>query len=221
MRNIRFYLTLGLLLLVTTIASAFDADDLSTITVTNGTKKDFQYLFVSPGDSNHWGPDLLGSLGTLSKGDSLSFYLYNSENSEKYDIMAVDTDGNSFEFNVQVRMGKEAVVKMTAKQAAGTFDAPFQEISISNETEYTLDYLFFSPEDSEVWGADLLGDETRLAPGESHTFLVPLTEDEAQATYNIMAVDEDSDTYSVDVTPDDSGETQYVTLDISLLDTAD
>ena len=77
--------------MVALLATGLWADD-QQMTVTNRTGKQGMYLFVSPGDSSSWGPDLLDSQSYLENGDSHSFVI-SYDPGTKFDMMLVDTDG--------------------------------------------------------------------------------------------------------------------------------
>jgi hypothetical protein len=76
-----------------------------------------------------------------------------------------------------------------------TADAPdmeFVTIHIQNET-VPIHYVFISPSDSDMWGVDYLDEQTILESDGSVSFLFPARADATE--YDLMAVDEDLDTY--------------------------
>ena len=60
---------------VSSSVTALDASELNRVTIVNRTGYDFIYVFFSPGDSDHWGPDILGTSRTLDDGRKASFYV--------------------------------------------------------------------------------------------------------------------------------------------------
>ncbi len=69
------------------------------------------------------------------------------------------------------------------------------QVTFVNETAYDMLYLFFSPSDSEYWGADILGTTRTLDSGQKLSFYV-LYPDECNA-FDFLAIDEDGDAYTV------------------------
>ena len=54
-------------------AYAFDEDYLNLITFDNMTGQTIEFIFLSPGDSEYWGAEILGSERVLEDDDSLGF----------------------------------------------------------------------------------------------------------------------------------------------------
>ena len=73
---------------------------------------------------------------------------------------------------------------------------PGGSITIKNETGYNINYLYFSPSDYDDWGDDLLQGEILMDGGE---FLLTLDRDidSNGVFYDLQAVDEDNDYYSI------------------------
>jgi len=185
-------------------AFAFNSDELNKITFVNSTGNDIETLFLSPGDSDHWGPDIIGADSVLADGDSLGFYVHYPETSFKFDIMASDTDGNTFElYDYKFTDGKEAKITFTKKNLnTSKPDFSFATLTITNKTSHELDYLFVSPEDSNAWGVDLLNEDTTLSKGDSEKVMVPIGSN--KVTYNLMAADDSDREYTFDLVLDPS-----------------
>ncbi|HET6486123.1 MAG TPA: hypothetical protein VFH83_06870 [Spirochaetia bacterium] len=183
-------------------AFAFSSDELNKITFVNSTGSDIETLFLSPGDSDHWGPDIIGADSVLANGDSLGFYVHYPETSFKFDIMASDTDGNTFEvYDYKLTDGKEAKITFTKKNLnTSKPDFTFATLTITNKSSHELDYLFISPEDSNAWGVDLLNEDTTLSQGDSEKVMVPIGN--AKVTYNLMAADDSDREYTFDLVLD-------------------
>ena len=103
-----------------------------------------------------------------------------------------------------------AAVLLCASAAAVAGDYHFD---ITNETGYTITYLYVSPETSNYWEEDVLGENAVLRPGKTHRvdlsgYKTPI--------FDIRLVDEDGDWYTfwkvdvskqdLTVTPDDQDE---------------
>ena len=52
-------------------ADTFDPDWLNLITFTNSTGRTIEFIFLSPGDSEYWGPEILGSERVLPDDESI------------------------------------------------------------------------------------------------------------------------------------------------------
>ena len=183
-------------------AFAFDPDELNKITFQNTTGTKIEMIFLSPGDSEYWGPDLIGADYVLKDGGSIGYYVHYPEASFKFDVLATDDQGNKFELrDLNLTDGKESIVKLTSKNLNDTSpDFTLFTLEVTNNTGYEIDYLFISPNDSDAWGADLLDEETTLADGDSHSIVIPVGKDKVK--YNLMAADEYDDEYSFDLTLD-------------------
>lgn len=80
--------------------SAVDLN-LVRVTLENTLAHDVWYLFVSPEESDHWGPDLLASDETLDAGDEYSFFVPVSSTT-RYKVRAVDEDGDTYSFTIRL-----------------------------------------------------------------------------------------------------------------------
>jgi hypothetical protein len=185
-------------------AFAFDPDELNKITIQNTTGTKIEMIFLSPGDSDYWGPDIIGADYVLKDGGSIGYYVHYPEKTFKFDIMATDDKGNKFEQrDLVVTDGKELTLKLTKKNLnAAAPDFTLATVHFANKTGHELQYLFVSPSDSDAWGVDLLDEETTLADGDTHSIVLPIGKNKVK--YNLMAVDENNDEYSFNLTIDPS-----------------
>ncbi len=95
-------------------AFAFDPSELNKITFQNATGTKIEMIFLSPGDSKYWGPDIVGADYFIKDGASIGYYVHYPEKTFKFDIMATDDQGNKFEVrDFTMTDGKEARVKIT------------------------------------------------------------------------------------------------------------
>ena len=182
---------------------AVSSDELNLITFENKTGSDINYIFLSPGDSEYWGSDILGSTRVLADGEELGFYIHYPDRCNEFDIYAVGENDEAFlVYGYEICDGKEAKVELTRRNLdAAAPDFEFTTVTIQNQTSYEILYLFFSPGDSEMWGVDQLDQATTMQSGESVSVLLPVTGEVVR--YDVQAVDEDEDTYtfSVDINP--------------------
>jgi hypothetical protein len=212
----RKVLGVSLVLYVLSVASAFafDPNELNKVTFKNSTGARIETIFLSPSDSDYWGPDIIGADYVLKDGGSIGFYLHYPEKKFSFDIMANDEAGNSFEvYKYQVTDGKEATITFTKKNLNKSApDFTFASLEVQNDTDHEMQYLFVSPSDSDAWGVDLLNEDTTLAAGDSHTVVIPMDKD--SVTYNLMATDENDDEYVFDVVIDPAkGKDFHVTIE--------
>jgi hypothetical protein len=184
-------------------ALAVDPDELNLITFQNRTGENIRYLFLSPGDSEYWGTDILGSTRVLGDGDDLGFFIHYPDRCNEFDIYAVGASGSAFLlYGYEICDGEEADVRLSRGNLKNEGpDFSYATVRLDNETDYDIWYLFFSPGDSQMWGVDQLDRETILTPGESLSVLLPIGD--APVRYDVRAVDEDEDSYTfyVEVEP--------------------
>ena len=185
-----------------TAAFAFNPDELNKITFQNSTGGKIEMIFLSPGDSDFWGPDIVGADYFLEDGGTLGYYVHYPESTFTFDIMATDDKGNRFELrDLTLTDGKEQTVTLTKKSLDKTApDFNLVTVHVLNSTGKEVQYLFISPNDSDAWGADLLDENTTLADGKTHSIVIPVGK--GKVKYNLMAVDENNAEYTFDVTID-------------------
>ena len=209
-----------LVLLGASAAFAFDPDELNKITFQNSTGTKIEMIFLSPGDSQYWGPEIIGADYYLKDGGSIGYYVHYPNKSFTFDIMATDDKGNKFEVrDFVIADGKEANVTLTKKnlnQEAPDFT--LATVHIQNNTGHELEYLFVSPNDSDAWGVDLLDENTTVANGDQHSFVLAVGKEKVK--YNLMAVDENNDEYKFNMTIDPRTKKEFTwTIDTEDLDT--
>jgi hypothetical protein len=183
-------------------AFAFDPRELNKITFQNSTGTKIEMIFLSPSDSEYWGPDIVGADFVVKDGGSLGYYIHYPEKTFKFDIMATDEAGHMFEvYNYVLTDGKESTITFTQKNLNSKApEFTFATLKVTNNTDHELQYLFISPEDSDAWGVDLLDEETTLPAGDTHSIVIPIGKN--KVTYNLMAADENGDEYVFDLTID-------------------
>jgi hypothetical protein len=195
-------LALGLNVFATS-AHAVDPSQLNLITFENRTGDSIRYIFLSPSDSEYWGTDILGSSRVLYDNDDLGFYIHYPDTCDDFDIYAVGGNDEAYlVYGYEICDGKQATVKLTHRNldaSAPNFD--FTTVTLANDTDYEIWYLFFSPSDSNMWGVDQLDQSTILSPGDEISVLLPVSKKAVR--YDVQAVDEDADTYTfyVDIDP--------------------
>lgn len=202
------------LAVVAAAAWAFDEDELNLVTFRNSTSSTIEYIFLSPGDSDYWGPEILGAERVLEPGQSLGFYIHYPDDCNSFDIMAVSEDGKTFMvYDYEICDDASEVIELVKKDL--TDDPPSMDlvtIHIRNDT-LPVYYVFVSPEDSDYWGVDYLDEDTILDMDESASFLFPVGDE--PASYVVMAVDEEGDEYRFKFDVDAGSEDMVFAIEIS------
>ena len=185
-------------------AFAFDPEELNRITFVNSTGAKIQMIFLSPGDSEFWGPDIIGADYVLKDGGSIRYYVHYPQSSFNFDVLATDDAGRQFVHrNLKMVDGKEQTITLTRKGLDSTAtEFSLATLEVENDTGNEIQYLFISPADSDAWGADLLDAESTLADGDSHAIVIPVGKQ--KAPYNLFAQDGEGRSYFFNVTIDPS-----------------
>ena len=199
-------------------AETFDEGWLNNVSFFNDTANDINFIFLSPGDSDYWGPEILGSDRVLESGDALGFYIYYPDECNEFDIMAIDDEGNTAViYDYTICDGIEEEIQFVNKDMRDDEpDMDFVTVYVENDT-IEVWYVFISPEDSEMWGVDYLDESTVLDTGDFVSFLFPMLDDDVTG-YDLMAVDSDLDTYSFSFDIDYSSDEDTYVIEIGDLD---
>jgi len=83
------------MLIMPVLIFAFDPSWLNNVVFFNGTSNDIEYIFLSPGDSEYWGPEILNSERVLESRSDLGFYIFYPDDCNNFDILAIDSNGDS------------------------------------------------------------------------------------------------------------------------------
>jgi len=198
------------------------SESLNKIQFVNETKGEIYYLFCSPGDSDYWGPDVLGESRTLKGEENAEFFISYPEKTGLFDFMAIDEFGNVYEiYNQEIDDGTPAEVSinkaaLTDHVDLETLSSRLVALEISNTTGYELHFLFVSPSDSEMYGIDFMDSETTLADGDSLRVL--FFNSDTKIEYDIQGIDEENDSYSFSLTLDSKLNDQMVKITFDDLD---
>ena len=208
-----------LLLLLPMLIFAFDPGWLNNVVFFNGTGNDIEYIFMSPGDSDFWGPEILNSERILETRDDLGFYIFYPDECNDFDILAIDSNGDAlYIYDYTICDGVEETIAFSKRDMSEEepyFD--FMTLDIYNEIETEIYYIFVSPADSNMYGVDLLDETTTILPDDYLSLLIPIGDDEVD--YDVMAVDEYNDTYSFVLTLDPAtGYEQEVAIEMGDID---
>ena len=126
------------------------------VVITNYSDRDIFYLYVSPESSGDWEEDVLGD-DVLLAGDDIRINLYGYDEC-LFDIKAVYDNGEeeiSWDVNVCIEdvefygVGNDDVIE-------GLY------VNIYNNTSVDIWYLYMSPQSSDSWEEDVLGENDIL-----------------------------------------------------------
>ena len=207
------------LLILPVLIFAFDPGWLNNVVFFNGTSTDIEYIFLSPGDSDYWGPEILNSERILESRSDLGFYIYYPDDCNDFDILAINCNGEALSiYNYTICDGTEETITFSKKDMSEESpDFNFITLEIDNEIQTEIYYMFISPADSNMYGVDLLDEDTTVLPENYLSLLVPLGDDAVD--YDVMAVDENNNTYSFTLTLDPStGSEQTVAVEMGDMD---
>ena len=199
---------------VTTLSFGFEEDHLNLVTFSNLTRETIEFIFLSPGDSEYWGPEILGSERVLERRDSLGFWILYPDECNTFDIMAIDEDGDTFViYDYEICDGEDELIEFVNKDMVDDSpDMDFVTIHIENDT-IPIYYIFISPSDSTYWGVDYLDETTILDTAEYVSFLFPISDDIVE--FDLMAVDEDGDEYQFSFDVDEDSDEYTFVVEIS------
>ncbi len=175
---------------------AVEQDSIHTFTLNNDTGYALVHVFLAPGDAPYWGPDILPGEETIGSGESRSFFIHFPGTEGEYDILCVDADGYVYRY-YDARFPADDPAAVTVGFHHLLQDGPelvTAELAVVNGT-VPLFRLFIAPAESAFLGADLLDGHRLIYPDTA--FTVPLLLPRGKLTYEIYAVDEDFDSYSV------------------------
>lgn len=168
--------------------------------ITNSTGVAIVELYISPSDSDDWGSDLLDG-EAFGAGETVLFEAGVVGTAEAaWDILVVDEDGDEITFAdvnlssataLDLHWGSDGQTPTVSITVSGEEQYYSQDLDITNATGVTIIELYISPSDDENWGDDMLEGNAFLADETMHfsTELVGT----ADATWDIMIVDEDGD----------------------------
>lgn len=141
------------------------------VLVVNNSSREICYLYISPADSESWGPDWMGKDVTIPAGGTRTFQVPLGT----YDLRADDCDHNPLDTQSGVAI-EAAGITWTLS------DVPQATLTLVNQTDVPICQVLISPAGSTEWGNDWLGADI-VQPGGSYTFSLPA------GTYDLVALD--------------------------------
>lgn len=164
------------------------------VEITNRTGFTITRIDVSHDDESSWGEDRLGT-DVLANGASRRIDLVGYPNSI-FDIRLTDSDGDTYTYmdvDVALRDITATLGDLDGAGGSGSTSANTSYyVDVTNETGFTIFYLYVSPVSSDSWGDDVLGTEVITTGG---THRVDLS-GHASPMFDIRLTDEDGDTYT-------------------------
>jgi hypothetical protein len=130
----------------------------SSLDITNYTEEPICYVYISPADTEDWGPEQLGEGNVIAPGDTFTI---TDIPPDTYDIKAEDCNGDVVARNDGVKLGALDFTWTLGEEGGA-------KLILENRSELTICYLFIVPDSSTGWGDDQLGDYM-VASGEDHT----------------------------------------------------
>jgi hypothetical protein len=129
-----------------------------SLDIANYTEEPICFVYISPADTEDWGPEQLGEGNVIAPGDT--FTITNIPPAA-YDIKAEDCNGDVVARNDGVKLGALDFTWTLGEQTGA-------ELVLENRSGLTICYLYIVPDSSTGWGDDQLGDYM-IASGEDHT----------------------------------------------------
>lgn len=157
-------------------ASRPDANSAS-LTLQNYSGGTVCYVRISPTNSDVWGEDWLSGDEVLLPDDSRVFEVPLGT----YDLRLEDCNSEVLYEEMGIVINGDFVV--SAGGGRGGVEGAQGVITLINQLDTAICYVFISPSSSEEWGDDRLGDSEVLTPGDRRDFSLP------NGTYDVAALD--------------------------------
>jgi len=182
------------------------------VTFTNDLEWEISSFYISSSDSDYFGGEMLSTAKNevLSSGESLTLFMVPGE----YDILLFDVDYDIWSGKCYVSASDNGETRGgTTYISFNEVDLFYEEFGYIDETYdveievYTtvpVDYLFFSPSDSNSWGVDYLG-EISLVNGDVYSFSFMKTE--PPTTFDLQVIFNDGNQLLMEV--DGSGNAAF------------
>jgi TolB-like protein len=184
----------------------FDENWLNFVTLSNLTYDTIEFVFLSPGDSDFWGPEIMGAERVLGADESIGFYIHYPNECDLFDIMAVNSGDRTISiYDYEICDGQEEFVQFVSEDLTDQL-SEMEMVTVNFRNDVApIHYLFISPGDSEMWGIDYLGETTTFDSDETVSFLFPVSS--KPTDYDLIAVDEYGEVYhfSFEIDSDSDG----------------
>lgn len=190
----RFLLLLSFFLLAGAMGSLFAQEE---VVVINRTGYDIHFLFISPESSDSWGEDLLGDSEILSDGSHTSVSVPGVGKYCVFDLKAVDLDDDTYvQWGLNLCEKGKIVITMDDfyTEDAVIEGETVQDFVLVNDTGFSLWHIYVSPDYSDNWEEDLLGESDVLTDGEQ--FPITFEGYGDHCIFDLKVVDSEGDEYT-------------------------
>lgn len=130
------------------------------------------YVFVSPPSDETWGEDQLGSTEVIRAGAMRTFEVEAGE----WDLMATDCDGETLAEEYGVDLSDDTTWTLSGSAAAssgGQSAGSGAILTLRNNSNTDVCWVYISPSTSSSWGSDWLGSDIAAAGSEFTFRLTP------------------------------------------------
>ena len=158
MNTFKSLITLAFAMLcITNVIAKNNALEDKYVTITNYSDRDIFYLYVSPESSGDWEEDVLDE-EVLLAGEEITINLYGYDEC-LFDIKAVyDNEEEEIRWDIDV-----CIEDVQFYGADGDYEIEGLYVNIANETSVDIWYLYMSPQSSDSWEEDVLGENDIIA----------------------------------------------------------
>lgn len=151
------------------------------VLIVNQSSYEICYLYISPTDSQDWGPDWLGH-NTIPSGSTHTLQVPLGT----YDLRAEDCDHNPLNIQNGISVKVDGITWTLN-------DVTEASLTLENKLDIPICQVFISSSGNTDWGADWLGENEVIPPGGSYTFSLP------EGVYDLSARDCDGNPVSEEV----------------------
>lgn len=151
---------------------------LSELLIKNDTGQQVNLLFIVPRDTKQLGIEVLGGTNVLAIDDTHKLYVSHPGTSNLFHIMAISETNEVFVLpNTEIRDSDVNILAINQNHKQDGFSQFFKNpdsrtiTSIENMLNTSISYLFISPSESSMWGADILGTKI-LSSGDSLRYIL-------------------------------------------------
>ncbi len=150
------------------------------LTLVNNSGEDVCYVYISLTTDSSWGTDWLGP-DIIGSGESYDFHL----DAGTWDFRADNCNGDTLDtrFGVTINNNQTWTIGgAPSSQGGGSSGGGPASLTLYNNSNSTVCYVYISPSTSSSWGSDWLGTDV-VPAGSSYTFYV------TPGTYDYKATD--------------------------------
>jgi hypothetical protein len=167
--------------------------------IVNQTSEAVCYVFIAPSNSEDWGPEQLGEGNVVAAGESFTI---TDIPPGTYDLKAENCSNEIVARNYEVKLGAIDITWTLS-------DTGLARLILENQSSVTMCYLYITPDVSDGWGSDQIGEGNTIPAGDTFTIT-----DIPPGTYDLRIVAcEDPDLYAEHMDADISTEFTWTISD--------